>query len=109
MTIKSKGISLTIEGKRIIQNIDLEVCPGKLVALLGPNGAGKSTVLKVLAGDIAPSQGTVEYENIDLFRMPIIERANLRSVMSQSQSIAFDFTVMAVSYTHLTLPTKAAV
>ena len=42
MTIKSKGISLTIEGKRIIQNIDLEVCPGKLVALLGPNGAGKA-------------------------------------------------------------------
>ena len=96
MTIKSKDISLTIEGKRIIQNINLEICPGKLVALLGPNGAGKSTVLKVLAGDIAPSQGTVEYENIDLFRMPIIERANLRSVMSQSQSIAFDFTVMEI-------------
>ena len=84
------------DDKKEIQNINLEICPGKLVALLGPNGAGKSTVLKVLAGDIAPSQGTVEYENIDLFRMPIIERANLRSVMSQSQSIAFDFTVMEI-------------
>ena len=70
------------------------ICPGKLVALL--KWSWEKHCMKVLAGDIAPSQGTVEYENIDLFRMPIIERANLRSVMSQSQSIAFDFTVMEI-------------
>jgi ABC-2 type transport system ATP-binding protein len=39
---------------------DLELIAGETVALVGPNGAGKSTLLSILAGAIAPSEGTVE-------------------------------------------------
>ena len=55
MTIKSHGISLLINGEKIISHLDLEIIPGEITAILGPNGAGKSTALKILAGDIQPS------------------------------------------------------
>ena len=96
MTIKSHGISLLINGEKIISHLDLEIIPGEITAILGPNGAGKSTALKILAGDIQPSYGDVKYNNINLSEIPIVERARLRSVMSQSQTVAFDFTTLEI-------------
>ena len=96
MTIKSHGISLLINGEKIISHLDLEIIPGEITAILGPNGAGKSTALKILAGDIQPSYGDVKYNDINLSEIPIVERARLRSVMSQSQTVAFDFTTLEI-------------
>ncbi|MCU1451558.1 MAG: transporter related [Acidimicrobiales bacterium] len=45
----------------VLRGIDLAVDEGGLLALLGPNGAGKSTTLKVIAGILHPSAGTVRY------------------------------------------------
>ena len=45
---------------RALENIDLDVAPGEFVCLLGPSGCGKSTLLNVIAGFIAPDEGTVE-------------------------------------------------
>ena len=64
MTIKSHGISLLINGEKIISHLDLEIIPGEITAILGPNGAGKSTALKILAGDIQPS--SVSYTHLTL-------------------------------------------
>ncbi len=96
MTIKSHGISLLINGEKIISHLDLEIIPGEITAILGPNGAGKSTALKILAGDIQPSYGDVKYNNINLSEISIVERARLRSVMSQSQTVVFDFTTLEI-------------
>jgi ABC-type multidrug transport system ATPase subunit len=43
-----------------LQPTDVELAAGEVVALVGPNGAGKSTLLGILAGALAPSEGTVE-------------------------------------------------
>ena len=96
MTIKSHGISLLINGEKIISHLDLEIIPGEITAILGPNGAGKSTALKILAGDIQHYYGDVKYNNINLSEISIVERARLRSVMSQSQTVAFDFTTLEI-------------
>ena len=85
-----------INGEKIISHLDLEIIPGEITALLGPHGAGKSTALKILAGDIQPSYGDVKYNNINLSEISIVERARLRSVMSQSQTVAFDFTTLEI-------------
>lgn len=45
----------------ILENINLELRPGEIVALLGPSGSGKSTLMRVIAGLITPSQGEVLY------------------------------------------------
>jgi NitT/TauT family transport system ATP-binding protein len=47
----------------ILENINLELCPGEIVALLGPSGSGKSTLMRIVAGLIPPSQGEVIYHN----------------------------------------------
>lgn len=45
--------------RTVLQGIDLEVRPGELVVLLGANGSGKSTTLKISAGMLPPTTGTV--------------------------------------------------
>ncbi|MBD2527704.1 AAA-associated domain-containing protein [Nostoc sp. FACHB-133] len=47
----------------ILENIDLELRPGEIVALLGPSGSGKSTLMRIIAGLIPPSQGEILYHN----------------------------------------------
>ncbi|GAB4174616.1 MAG: nitrate/sulfonate/bicarbonate ABC transporter ATP-binding protein [Coleofasciculaceae cyanobacterium] len=47
----------------ILENINLELRPGEIVALLGPSGSGKSTLMRIIAGLIAPSQGQILYHN----------------------------------------------
>lgn len=96
MTIKSESMSLKIEGEEIVNDINIEVFPGKVLALIGPNGAGKSTILKILSGDIKPTSGVVKYNDINISNIPFFDRAHIRGVMSQSQTIAFDFSVLEI-------------
>jgi len=48
-------------GKPVLSEISLDIEEGTTMMLTGPNGAGKSTVLRVLAGVLAPTKGTVDY------------------------------------------------
>ena len=89
-------MSLEIDGGEIINDINIEVFPGKVLALIGPNGAGKSTILKILSGDIKPTSGVVKYNDINISNIPFVDRAHIRGVMSQSQTIAFDFSVLEI-------------
>ncbi len=54
-------------------DVTVELPPG-VTGMLGPNGAGKSTFLKLLTGQLAPSQGTVRLMGVDPFRTPAIHR-----------------------------------
>ena len=96
MTIKSESMSLEIDGGEIVNDINIEVFPGKILALIGPNGAGKSTILKLLSGDVKPTSGVVKYNDINISNIPFVDRAHIRGVMSQSQTIAFDFSVLEI-------------
>ena len=48
-------------GLEAIRRLDLEVQAGEFVSLVGPSGCGKSTALRVIAGLLAPSEGTVAF------------------------------------------------
>lgn len=47
------------KGTDVLHNLNLEIPSGKIIGLLGPNGCGKSTLVKIIAGILQPSSGTV--------------------------------------------------
>jgi branched-chain amino acid transport system ATP-binding protein len=51
---------------RVLENVNLVVPDGAVVALLGPNGAGKTTLLKVMSGLLRPSSGRVLLDDVDV-------------------------------------------
>ena len=72
-----KDLHASIEGKSILNGVDLEVKPGEVHAIMGPNGSGKSTLASVLAGreEYEVTKGSVEYLGTDLLDLGPEERA----------------------------------
>ncbi|WP_242342196.1 ABC transporter ATP-binding protein [Anaeromyxobacter terrae] len=52
--------------RRVLEDVDLEVRAGEVLALIGPSGCGKSTLLRVLAGLLAPTRGEVRFRGAPL-------------------------------------------
>jgi len=59
MRLEAQGVGCDYGRRRVLDQIDLSLAPGEVVALLGPNGAGKSTLLRCLLGLAAPARGRV--------------------------------------------------
>jgi Fe-S cluster assembly ATP-binding protein len=72
-----KNLHASIEDKKILNGIDLEVKAGEVHAIMGPNGSGKSTLASVLAGreDYEVTEGEVTFKGQDLLEMGPEERA----------------------------------
>jgi len=54
------------EAPAILENINLEILPGKMVAIVGRSGSGKTTLIKLLAGLLEPTEGTILFDRVDL-------------------------------------------
>ena len=57
--INVNNISLSHEGKNILDNVSFKLHPGEFITLIGPNGAGKSSLIKILLGIIKQDSGEV--------------------------------------------------
>jgi heme ABC exporter ATP-binding subunit CcmA len=68
--LRARGLTQRYGDLTVIDGLDLDVPPGRVVALVGPNGSGKSTLLRCLTGLDSPSEGTVEIDG-----RPLDERA----------------------------------
>ncbi len=58
-----KNLSATIYGKSLFENLDVVVRPGEKVGIIGQNGSVKSTLLKLIAGQIEPDEGTITLDH----------------------------------------------
>ena len=72
-----QNIHAGVEGKEILNGINLEIKAGEVHAIMGPNGSGKSTLASVLAGrkDFEITEGSVEFLGKDLLEMSPEKRA----------------------------------
>jgi Fe-S cluster assembly ATP-binding protein len=75
--LKIEGLTAEIDGKPILNGIDLEIPTGELHAIMGPNGSGKSTLSYVLAGreGYEVTGGSATFDGQDLLSMEPEERA----------------------------------
>lgn len=93
MTLATHNVTLSIDGKDIVSGVDLVIEPGTVTALVGPNGAGKTSILRMLSGETAPSSGFVALDDWPLKEFSLLDQARRRSVMTQHNHVAFDFSV----------------
>jgi branched-chain amino acid transport system permease protein len=75
MAIRARGIRKSFGATKVLEGVDLVVPTGEVLCLIGPNGAGKTTLLNIVAGDVAPGDGTVAIFDIDATRWRIHRRA----------------------------------
>jgi len=59
LLIETKDVCLVLDGKQILDKVDIRLYQGEIVTLIGPNGAGKSTLVRVILGLIKPDSGNV--------------------------------------------------
>jgi lipopolysaccharide export system ATP-binding protein len=69
------GLVKTYGGRRVVDNINLEIHPGEVVGLLGPNGAGKTTTFYIIVGLIRPNGGEILLNGEDISQYPMYMRA----------------------------------
>lgn len=75
--LKISDLKVTVDGKAILNGVDLDVGPGEVHAIMGPNGSGKSTLANVVAGrdDYEVTSGSVSFMGNDLLSMAPEDRA----------------------------------
>ena len=79
-----KDLHVSIEGKKILNGVDLVVKKGEVCALMGPNGSGKSTLAYTLMGHpkYTVDSGKVLYKGKNILELPTDERAKLGLFLS---------------------------
>lgn len=87
------NLSLERQGRRLLDDICLELPARGAVALVGPNGAGKSTLLNLLAGQMAPDHGAVWLQGAPVQAFSVRERAQRIGYMPQRFEPHWDVTL----------------
>ena len=75
MVLKAQEISKSYRGRKVVNNISIEVNQGEIVGLLGPNGAGKTTSFYMIVGIIKPEGGDVFLDKEVISSFPMYQRA----------------------------------
>ncbi|SFX38506.1 sodium transport system ATP-binding protein [Thermoactinomyces sp. DSM 45891] len=71
VAIQTVGLSKHYGPTKALQNIDISIHTGELIALLGENGAGKSTLFQLLTGLITPTAGSIQIGGQNLSQNPL--------------------------------------
>ena len=92
--IRTENLVKAYKGRKVVQEVGINVKPGEVVGLLGPNGAGKTTSFYMIVGLVRPTSGTVFFNGKDVTRVPMYKRARMgMGYLSQEPSIFRKLTV----------------
>ncbi|RYD01588.1 hypothetical protein N752_28855 [Desulforamulus aquiferis] len=101
--LSTQGLSLRFGKRALFEDVNIKFTPGNCYGLIGANGAGKSTFLKILAGEIEPSSGSViitpgeriavlkqdhfEFDEYETLKVVIMGHARLYSIMEEKDTL----------------------
>ncbi|MCD6256143.1 MAG: LPS export ABC transporter ATP-binding protein [Deltaproteobacteria bacterium] len=89
-----KGIMKAYNGRKVVDNLNLQVHTKEVVGLLGPNGAGKTTTFYIIMGIVRPEKGHIYLDDKDITTYPMHLRARLGiNYLPQEASIFRKMTV----------------
>ncbi len=92
--LRTEGLVKTYGGRRVVNDVSINVGPGEIVGLLGPNGAGKTTTFYMIVGLIKPKAGKIFLGEKDITRLPMYKRSRQGvGYLSQEASIFRKLTV----------------
>ncbi len=63
--LRAHGVSKAFDRLLACQDVSLELWPGEVLGIVGESGSGKTTLLRCLAGELAPTAGTVEFRTLE--------------------------------------------
>ncbi|HLY59477.1 MAG TPA: LPS export ABC transporter ATP-binding protein [Terriglobia bacterium] len=93
-TLSTVDLTKSYKGRKVVNDISLEIAQGEVVGLLGPNGAGKTTTFYILVGLTPPDSGQVLLNGDDITNLPMYLRARSGiSYLPQEPSIFRKLTV----------------
>jgi len=76
-TLKALGLTRLFGPNKAVNNVSFELSKGEVLGFLGPNGAGKSTTMRMLTGNLAPTEGQVEICGINIIEEPKLAKAKI--------------------------------
>ncbi len=74
-TLSARNLRKAYKGRRVVQDLSLDVHGGEIVGLLGPNGAGKTTAFYMISGLISCDEGRIQLDDLDITDLPMHRRA----------------------------------
>src|SRR5438874_2713997 len=94
LKLQAVELSKSYRGRKVVDNVELEIGQGEVVGLLGPNGAGKTTTFYIVVGLTAPDSGRVYLDDFDITDLPMYLRARQGiSYLPQEPSVFRKLTV----------------
>jgi lipopolysaccharide export system ATP-binding protein len=75
LKLQAVELSKSYRGRKVVDNVELEIGQGEVVGLLGPNGAGKTTTFYILVGLARPDSGRVLLNGDEITDLPMYLRA----------------------------------
>ena len=95
MILRTEGLVKEYGGRRVVDNVSLEVSGGQVVGLLGPNGAGKTTTFHMIVGLVGPQAGRTFLGDSEITGLPMYVRARKGiGYLSQEPSVFRKLTVL---------------
>ncbi len=92
--VEARGLAKSYHGKRVVDDVNINVKAGEIVGLLGPNGAGKTTSFYMIVGLVRPDSGDVFFQGQNVTAKPMCGRARMGiGYLSQEPSIFRKLTV----------------
>ena len=88
-----KNLTKTYEDAAVVDDVTIDLPPGKVISLIGPNGAGKSTVLGMISRLIARTAGIVEFKGRDITHWESRELAKHLAILTQANFVQMKLTV----------------